>query len=156
MTMELEDKKRVADALSELIKIAKEREIVRKLLNSDDVWWTWDCESIQMRGQLKELGDSIRATRLPVESYVRYKPPFKRLPSFIDEENIVEFCIGLMMLGYVDEKEIVLEWLDVIMLLEKVTGEFEPLAKTIKEFLNEEYISDYYDVPKELVKIIFS
>lgn len=159
---ELERRKKIECASNELIKIIKERETIKRILNSDDAWRTWSNERFGMRYQLRELGDIIRRRRenISLESYPYYIiPPFKHLPSFLNEGNIVEFCIGLMMLMYINEKEIVLEWLEFIRLLEKVTGEFKPLAEKIKNFLNEEYISDYSGsdaLQRELVKKMFS
>ena len=156
---ELERRKEMECASNELIKIIKERETVRNLLIARNAWITWSHEKFHMRDQLEEIDKIIRRRREPIDvtSYPYLKPPYKRLPNFLNEENIVEFCIGLMMVGNIDEKEIVLEWFDFIRLLEKVTGEFKPLAEKIKKFLSEEYISDYYDdSQRELVKILFS
>lgn len=150
MSSVTEEKMKVIESLKEVLKTCKEREIVKEILIAKDVKQVWLEKKEEIKPLLKKFGQSMA----PYfdEGRKTTKTPFKHLPEFIDEGNIVEFCVVLMMTGAINEDDVVLEWSDVIKSLEKVTGEYEGFAKRLEEILNDGFFTDYSE--EQLLKII--
>ena len=140
----------VRKALREAIELAQERELVKEILQAEDVKQVWLEKKEEIGPQLQEfkrcmapyLGEDVKNP----------KPPFKRVPEFVNEGNVVEFCVVLMMTEAIDDSDVVCEWAEIIRLLEKVKGEFKPLAEKLKNFLSSEDFTDHSE--GELLEIL--
>lgn len=134
------DKKKneVIKTLNELVRIFKERDTVRKILQAKDVKAVYEEEKAAMSEQLESFNNEMQPFIDEGEE------PISDVSEVISSENVVEICFILLMSG-VDDEDLVDDIGDIEFTLGQVQGERQEIANRLSDFLYKgmEYFSDY-------------
>lgn len=133
------------ERLNELIKILKERNTVRKILQAKDVKSVYEEEKVAMKEQLESFYEEMQ----PYIANVEY--PVSDVSDVVCSENIVEIYFILIMTG-IDDVELFDDWAVPRFRLEKVDEDLQEISKKISEFVCGDCFSWYSE--EELLKKI--
>lgn len=136
------------ERLDELVRIFKERDTVRKILQAKDVKAVYEEEKTAMSKQLESFNNEMQIFIEENET------PISDPSEVISPENVVEICFILLM-SRVDDCALTDNCEEIDPILSQVKGEEQEIAKRFSDFLYEKvrFFSDYTDeeVLKELL-----
>lgn len=124
------------ERLNELIKILKERDTVRKILQAKDVKAVYEEEKVAMKEQLECFSKEVYSYSMEIEY------PIPNDSEVICPENIVEFCFILMMAG-IDDMRLVDDYGVILSILNEVDGDLKEISRKFNEFLDDWCFTEY-------------
>lgn len=140
-----EKKNEVIKTLNELVRISKERDTVRKILQAKDVKAVYEEEKAAVRHELESFKDMIQ---LFIDEF---EYPISDVSEVISPENVVEICFILLM-SRVDDCDLTDNCEEIDPILNQVKGEQQEIAKRFSEFLYDEVNFFSWNTEEELLK----
>lgn len=139
-------KNKAIKSLNELVRIFKERNTVRKILQAKDVKAVYEDEKAAVSYEL----EIFREMMSPFIEYTKY--PISDASEVISVDNVIEICFILLMSEVVNEDDLIDDWKSFVEILKYVPEDLQEIADRFYEFLYEdtECFSDYSD--EEILK----
>ena len=133
------------ERLNELVKILKERDTVRKILQAKDVKSVYEEEKATVT-------EKIEAFHQYMQSFIgEIGFPIPNNSKVICPENVVEICFILLM-SRIDDIDLVGDDEVIHSALNQVKGDLKEISKSFSVFLVNDFLSEYSE--EELLKKI--
>ena len=140
--------KLLESSLEKLLREMKNRKVVEKILQAKDVKSKFLEEKEEIKIQLQDF--QIKMVPIIKRNVV----PFREVPSFLDKNTVVNFCMAVMMTGIISDDDIILDFDGMKKLLNSVDGNDAEVAKKFEDFLYNEGRSFSEVDQDELIKIL--
>lgn len=130
-----EKKNEVIKTLNELVRLFKERDTVRRILQAKDAKAVYEEVKAAVRHELESFKEMM------LHFIVEFEYPISDVSEVISPENVVEICFILLMSGFVDEYDLADNGEEIELILNQVKGEQREIADRFSKFLYDEYKS---------------
>lgn len=141
--------KMLESSLENLLREMKNRKVVKKILQSKDVMGKY----LEAKEEIKNPLQDFEVKMTPFIK--RHLVPFQtELPECVGRNNVVDFCMALMLTECIDDTDVILKIDELRMMLENVEEDQQEIARKFSDFLYKEdmVFSDFSK--EELIKKI--
>lgn len=141
-----EKKNEVIKTLNELVRLFKERDTVRRILQAKDAKAVYEEVKAAVRHELESFKEMM------LHFIVESEYPISDVSEVISSENVVEICFILLMSGVVDECDLADNYVEIESILNQVKGEQQEIADRFAGFLYGEFQCFSTYTEEELLK----